>query len=104
LAASPTGRFEGRPVSWVALLTSGDETRRKAAVEYITKGLEAGALRPVIDRTFMFGEMVKAYRHLEQNGQFGKIVVTVRRGSLAFSNPRGLRPMRTPFRPAALRT
>jgi NADPH:quinone reductase-like Zn-dependent oxidoreductase len=58
-------------------LTSGDDTRRKAAVDYITKGLEAGALRPVIDRTFTFGEMVKAHRYLEQNGQFGKIVVTV---------------------------
>jgi NADPH:quinone reductase-like Zn-dependent oxidoreductase len=58
-------------------LTSGDETRRKAAVDYITKGLEGGALRPVIDRTFTFGEMVEAHRYLEQNGQFGKIVVTV---------------------------
>jgi NADPH:quinone reductase-like Zn-dependent oxidoreductase len=58
-------------------LTSGDEARRKAAVENITKGLEAGALRPVIDRTFAFGEMVAAHRYLEQNGQFGKIFVTV---------------------------
>ena len=58
-------------------LTSGDDTRRKAAVEYLIKGLEAGALRPVIDRTFTFGEMVEAHRYLEQNGQFGKIVVTV---------------------------
>ena len=58
-------------------LTGGDETRRRAAVDYITKGLEAGALRPVIDRTFTFGEMVEAHRYLEQNGQFGKIVVTV---------------------------
>ena len=31
-------------------LTSGDETRRKAAVEYVLKGLEVGALKPVIDR------------------------------------------------------
>ncbi len=58
-------------------LTSGDETRRKAAVDYITKGLEAGALKPDIDRTFTFGEMVEAHRYLERNGQFGKIVVTV---------------------------
>jgi NADPH:quinone reductase-like Zn-dependent oxidoreductase len=29
-------------------LTSGDDTRRKAAVEYITKGLEADALRQII--------------------------------------------------------
>jgi NADPH:quinone reductase-like Zn-dependent oxidoreductase len=58
-------------------LTSGDETRRKAAVEFIIKGLQAGALKPVIDRTFTFDEMADVYRYLEQNGHFGKIVVTV---------------------------
>jgi NADPH:quinone reductase-like Zn-dependent oxidoreductase len=58
-------------------LTSGDEVRRKAAVEYVLKGLEAGALKPVIDRTFKFDDIVEVHRYLENNGQFGKIVVTV---------------------------
>ena len=58
-------------------LTSGDETRRKAAIEFVTKGLQAGALKPVIDRTFTFDELADAHRYLEQSGQFGKIVVTV---------------------------
>jgi len=58
-------------------LTSGDETRRKAAVDFVLKGLESGALKPVIDRTFKFDEMVEVHRYLENNGQFGKIVVTV---------------------------
>jgi NADPH:quinone reductase-like Zn-dependent oxidoreductase len=46
-------------------------------VEYIVKGLASGALRPVIDRTFKFDEMRDVHRYLEQNGQFGKLVVTV---------------------------
>jgi NADPH:quinone reductase-like Zn-dependent oxidoreductase len=58
-------------------LTSGDETRRKAAIEFVTKGLQAGALKPVIDRTFTFNEMADAHCYLEQSGQFGKIVVIV---------------------------
>jgi NADPH:quinone reductase-like Zn-dependent oxidoreductase len=58
-------------------LTSGDETRRKAAIEFVVKGLQAGALKPVIDRTFTFDEMADVHRYLEQGGQFGKIVVTV---------------------------
>jgi NADPH:quinone reductase-like Zn-dependent oxidoreductase len=58
-------------------LTSGDETRRKAAIEFVAKGLQAGALKPVIDRTFTFDEMADVHRYLEQGGQFGKIVVTV---------------------------
>ena len=58
-------------------LVAGDEARRKVAVEYVTKGLASGALKPVIDRTFTFDEMADVHRYLEQNGQFGKIVVTV---------------------------
>ena len=46
-------------------------------MEYIVKGLESGALKPAIDRTFKFDDMVEAHRYLESNGQFGKIVVTV---------------------------
>jgi len=58
-------------------LTSGDEARRKAAVEFVLKGLERGALKPVIDRTFKFDDMRDVHRYLENAGQFGKIVVTV---------------------------
>ncbi|WP_420994069.1 zinc-dependent alcohol dehydrogenase family protein [Cupriavidus sp. 30B13] len=58
-------------------LTSGDEAGRKAAVAFVLKGLEEGALKPVIDRTFKFDDIVDAHRYLENNGQFGKIVVTV---------------------------
>lgn len=58
-------------------LTSGDDTRRKAAVDFILNGLESGALKPVIDRIFTFDQIQEAHRYLEQSGQFGKIVVTV---------------------------
>jgi NADPH:quinone reductase-like Zn-dependent oxidoreductase len=58
-------------------LVTGDAERRKVAVEYVAKGLASGALKPVIDRTFKFDEMVEVHRYLESSGQFGKIVVTV---------------------------
>jgi NADPH:quinone reductase-like Zn-dependent oxidoreductase len=57
--------------------TSGDPVRQKAAVEFISAGLASGALKPVIDKTFTFDDMVNAHRYLETNNQFGKIVVTV---------------------------
>jgi NADPH:quinone reductase-like Zn-dependent oxidoreductase len=59
---------------WV---TTGDETRRKAAVEFVLKGIAQGKLKPIIDREFKFDDMVEAHRYLEKNGQFGKIVVSV---------------------------
>src|SRR5216683_321616 len=58
-------------------LVTGDEARRKAAVDYVSKGLASGALTPVIDRIFKFDDMVEVHRYLETSGQFGKIVVTL---------------------------
>lgn len=58
-------------------LVTGDEARRAVAVEYVAKGLAIGALKPVIDRTFKFDDMVEVHRYLENSGQFGKIVVTL---------------------------
>jgi NADPH:quinone reductase-like Zn-dependent oxidoreductase len=58
-------------------LVAGDEARRKAAVEYVINGLTSGALKPIIDRTFKFDDMVEVHRYLENSGQFGKVVVTL---------------------------
>ena len=58
-------------------LVTGDEARRKVAVEYTSNGIASGALKPVIDRTFKFDDMVEVHRYLESSGQFGKIVVTL---------------------------
>ncbi|TPK61914.1 MULTISPECIES: zinc-dependent alcohol dehydrogenase family protein [unclassified Mesorhizobium] len=56
---------------------TGDPAKLEAAKAFILKGLEAGALKPMIDRTFPFEQIVEAHRYLESNEQFGKIVVTV---------------------------
>ncbi len=47
------------------------------AKAFIVKGLESGALSPVIARTFTLDEIQDAHRFLEANQQVGKIVVTV---------------------------
>jgi len=44
---------------------------------YVHDGLESGALKPIIDRTFPLDAIVDAHRHMESNRQQGKIVVTV---------------------------
>lgn len=56
---------------------TGDARRLEAAKAFILDGLAAGALKPVIARTFPFEQIVEAHRYLETNEQFGKIVVTV---------------------------
>lgn len=55
----------------------GDPARLAAARTFVLDGLESGALRPTIDRTFPFERIVDAHHYLESNRQFGKIVVTL---------------------------
>ncbi len=45
--------------------------------QFIYSGLETGALKPVIDRTFPLESIVEAHRYMESNQQKGKIVVKV---------------------------
>jgi NADPH:quinone reductase-like Zn-dependent oxidoreductase len=54
-----------------------DRNRLEAAKAFVIEGLQSGALRPTIARTFPFERIVEAHRYLESSQQFGKIVVTV---------------------------
>jgi NADPH:quinone reductase-like Zn-dependent oxidoreductase len=45
--------------------------------QFIYSGLETGALKPIIDRTFPLESIVEAHRYMESNRQKGKIVVEV---------------------------
>jgi NADPH:quinone reductase-like Zn-dependent oxidoreductase len=45
--------------------------------EDMNRALELGEVHPVIDRTFPFAEAREAYRYLESQAHFGKVVITV---------------------------
>ena len=49
----------------------------KPAKEFVVKGLESGALKPLVAKTFPLDEIVESHRYLESNQQIGKVVVTV---------------------------
>lgn len=48
-----------------------------AMFESMLRAIEAHRVRPVVDRTFGFGEAKAAYEHLKGASHFGKIVITV---------------------------
>jgi len=54
-----------------------DSSLLSRAVEEISKKVETGQLRPIIDRVFGLEQVTEAHRHLESNNQIGKIVITV---------------------------
>jgi NADPH:quinone reductase-like Zn-dependent oxidoreductase len=57
--------------------TVARDEKLAALKQFIGEGLASGALRPVIDKTFPFDEIVAAHRYVESGTQFGKVVVTV---------------------------
>ena len=48
-----------------------------AGKKFIYEGLESGALKPIIAKTFPLDEAAGAYKYMESNQQMGKIVVEV---------------------------
>jgi len=76
----PVGDVLGRSLTirgYLIFEASQDDTRLAAATAFVLDGLASGTLRPRIDRVFPFAAIADAHRHLEANGQIGKIVVTV---------------------------
>ena len=49
----------------------------RAMFEHMLRALELREVHPVIDRVFGFDEAVDAYRYLESQVHFGKVVITV---------------------------
>lgn len=56
---------------------TSDSAKLEKAKQYIYNGLESGALKPILDRTFSLENIVEAHRYMESNQQNGKIIVTV---------------------------
>ena len=50
-------------------------------LDYLIGLVESGALRPVIDRTYPFAQIVEAFRYVETGQKIGNVVITVRDGS-----------------------
>ena len=56
---------------------TSDDGKLERAKAFINEGLSAGHFKPQIAKTFPFEAVVEAYRYLESNTQFGKIVLTL---------------------------
>jgi len=57
-------------------ITKDPETLARGK-QYVYDGLQSGALKPIIDRTFPLDAIAEAHRYMESNQQKGKIVVSV---------------------------
>jgi NADPH:quinone reductase-like Zn-dependent oxidoreductase len=56
---------------------TADPAKLAKATEFIRRGLESGALKPVISKSFDLADIVFAHEYMESNAQLGKVIVRV---------------------------
>lgn len=63
--------------SHIIFFHTEDLAVRREGVDYVTRGILAGAFRPVIAKRFKFENIAEAHSYMQSNQQIGKIVVTL---------------------------
>jgi NADPH:quinone reductase-like Zn-dependent oxidoreductase len=71
------GGVEVLPILLGSLHVDGIYVGSKEMFERMNRAIEAGKLRPVIDRVFPFEDAKAAYRHLQSGQHFGKVVIRI---------------------------
>jgi NADPH:quinone reductase-like Zn-dependent oxidoreductase len=71
------GTFNPISVLMKAVTVQGIFVGSRAMFEDMNRFIAAKGIRPVIDRTFPFGQAAEAFRYLESGSHFGKVVVTL---------------------------
>lgn len=76
----PLGEAMGKGLSirgYTLFEISGNPEKLAKGKQFVYDGLNSGAFKPIIAKTFKLEEIVEAHRYMESNAQIGKIVVTV---------------------------
>lgn len=76
-ALDMTGEFNPIPVFMKGVRVQGIFVGSREMFENMNGAIEAGKLRPVIDRVFEFGEAREALKYMASGAHFGKIAVRI---------------------------
>ena len=80
LGGRPEGSMDLSPLIRCNAIIKGITSGSRRMLEDLLRACAANRVKPVIDRTFGFGDAVAAYRYLERGEQLGKVVIRHDRG------------------------
>ena len=74
------GLILSKRITWIGTTLRARPIERKLAlsqrfIDEVLPLFESGALRPVVDSRFAFGDIADAHRHMEANANVGKILI-----------------------------
>lgn len=78
-----TAAFKNPAMIWASMtdgkrIFTGQNTQETAAdLQFLSKLIEDGRMKVVIDRTFRFDQIVEAHRHVDAGHKIGNVAVTV---------------------------
>jgi len=76
LLTGPGAQVDPMPILRRNLRVQGLYVGNRQMFEAMNRAIEAGGLRPVMDKVFPFAEAKDAYRHLKSQNHFGKVVIS----------------------------
>ncbi len=75
--AGQSGEVNPLPAVMKGVRIHGIYVGSREMMEAMNRVISLHGIRPVVDRTFAFGEAQQAFRHLESGAHFGKVVITI---------------------------
>jgi zinc-binding alcohol dehydrogenase/oxidoreductase len=69
--------YNHRPLFWKQVTVLGSTMGTRAEFASLAALAELGSIQPIVDKVFPLAEVALAHQRMEEQGQFGKIVLTI---------------------------
>ena len=70
-------QYNHRPLFWKQVTVLGSTMGTRSEFTGLAALADQGGIRPIVDKVFPLADAVRAHERMEEQGQFGKIVLRI---------------------------